>query len=1017
MSSSKSPLALKRSPSAASASTESMDSLLLSPREVKELNPQYLQTPITRLDEGGTSIIYLCKYNGIDIAVKQLKTDDQDFLTAFDNEIKVHSSVQHVNIVKVYGFICGTISEDGTSKDLIFRASTSRKLLVCEYCGGGNLRVYLDKLARGERAFFELDIINYLRDISKGLDYLHGLNNVEKGIIHGDLKPENIFLERDLRRAKIGDLGLACELKRRSASSGASESDGDGQLSSNISYTPTLETFFDTSCTMYYTAPECWGQQRYVRQSDVYSFGMVLYNVFFTMNRQVMYRHADIMGKSENYLEYDALFKQKIINGYRPSLHIKPTLPFSSSTMTEMKNLIENCWDPEFAKRPRFDQITLIFRRLRDRLRLLLSNASKLSVLDISSFRDKTVTHLGHGGMGIAYAGTLQVALKKIIKPEHANLFQREIDLQAMIVHENIVKVLGIAHVRLSYAPSPQGKICQLEEDPDSIVMVSELCANGNLLQYLQLMRERRIPMDESRLVSFMLDIARGMEYLHSMRIIHKDLKTENIFLHNDCKQAKIGDFGIARVMKGNRRTLSIGQLEDGVNNQQQDISGMTYTEFDYKGSPFYIAPECMHNKHASRAMDVYSFGIILHNVFITQDNQKTYNQPEIIGNGVVSNFVHEFFRQFQAGLRPIVPENQAHTNLSQVVFDVIIPMIRDCLCDIDVPLSPTESSSSAAAAAAVEEAITPVNNDSANATTTRPSFKEICVKLEKLKETLLGTAALPPLKLPGASSPPSLQAVGQEPVAVAAPLGMHDESQVNHISLSGEVSNIDNGPLAPSDLMQYGNGYHSNERTPIRPGFSSSTSSSQRGGGHGHHQSSFNPPSPFFQMPDAPASIDGPQESGSVRAAVETSLLLPRPDESEFRSFQMVSALTAMKKFLPPTNDYDINTLPLVECVQRLVVYLAWEDEQHDSGKLRDKVYRMWVSCGRPEYVPRSRQKTNLLLLKSAIFEAMGIQEQGPSLAASLQEVAEMLGIGAECLIFTKPNEKASVIADELSL
>lgn len=69
--------------------------------------------------------------------------------------------------------------------------------------------------------------------------------------------------------------------------------------------------------------------------------------------------------------------------------------------------------------------------------------------------------------------------------------------------------------------------------------------------------------------------------------------------------------------------------------------------------------------------MDVYSFAIILHHIFITQDNEKTYNQPEIIGNGLKANFIPEFLRQLEKGLRPKVPDNVAHTVLSQPVFDV----------------------------------------------------------------------------------------------------------------------------------------------------------------------------------------------------------------------------------------------------------------------------------------------------------------------------------------------------------
>lgn len=85
------------------------------------------------------------------------------------------------------------------------------------------------------------------------------------------------------------------------------------------------------------------------------------------MDRRAMYPQGDIMDASENFLAFHEIFRQKIISGYRPSLDIKPALPFSSLTITMMKILIQSCWDPEFANRPRFDQITAIFTRLHDR--------------------------------------------------------------------------------------------------------------------------------------------------------------------------------------------------------------------------------------------------------------------------------------------------------------------------------------------------------------------------------------------------------------------------------------------------------------------------------------------------------------------------------------------------------------------------------------------------------------------------------------------------------------------------
>jgi len=386
----------------------------------------------------------------------------------------------------------------------------------------------------------------------------------------------------------------------------------------------------------------------------------------------------------------------------------------------------------------------------------------------------------------------------------------------------------------------------------------------------------------------------------------------------------------------------------------------------------------------------------------------------------------------------------------------VIIPMIRECLRDItlpssassDTPVTPAApqvalSSSSASAAAAVEEGVAieeeetvaAVVSPTASESTRRPTFQELRVKLEKLRETLLLDSANPvltPFTLPAAAAivqPPSAAVVAVPPSIppAAAAADMHqyrNDDLVNLVSLTAEIPNVDRGP--PSDLMQYGNnnhlknnvdnandddgsggrGYSSVEHSPLRLVRSSSSSFRAQSMNKNDNNSSYYSPS-AYQLPDEPSMID------SVRYTVDSIQCNDRNEE--YRSFQMIAALNKMKEDAPP----HILQLPLVEFVQGFVEYLGFEEEQqqHESGKLRDKIYRIWVNCGRPPYEPQPRQKVDLLAMKRSIFQVLGIQEQGIKLTASLQEVAVMLGIGTDCGIFTTPNEKASLIAEQLGI
>ena len=89
------------------------------------------------------------------------------------------------------------------------------------------------------------------------------------------------------------------------------------------------------------------------------------------------------------------------------------------------------------------------------------------------------------------------------------------------------------------------------------------------------------------KLISLALDIARGMEYIHSQGVIHRDLKPENILFDQDfC--VKIADFGIA--------------CEEAYCDALAQDTG-TFR---------WMAPEMIKRKHYGRKVDVYSFGLVL---------------------------------------------------------------------------------------------------------------------------------------------------------------------------------------------------------------------------------------------------------------------------------------------------------------------------------------------------------------------------------------------------------------------
>lgn len=109
--------------------------------------------------------------------------------------------------------------------------------------------------------------------------------------------------------------------------------------------------------------------------------------------------------------------------------------------------------------------------------------------------------------------------------------------------------------------------------------------AGGSLRKFLHEQESNLLPYD--LVLKLSLDVARGMSYLHSQGIIHRDLKSENILVGEDLS-VKVADFGISCL-------------------EFQSGSGKGFTS-TYR----WMAPEMIKGKNHTRKVDVYSFGIVL---------------------------------------------------------------------------------------------------------------------------------------------------------------------------------------------------------------------------------------------------------------------------------------------------------------------------------------------------------------------------------------------------------------------
>ena len=179
---------------------------------------------------------------------------------------------------------------------------------------------------------------------------------------------------------------------------------------------------------------------------------------------------------------------------------------------------------------------------------------------------------IGSGGFKDVYVGKYRgrkVAVSEF--REHLSEMDiRELKLLAEFSHPNIVRFRGIC------IPDDNGSV--------PCMLVSELCENGDLFDYI-----RNVPTPSlKRLLGLMLDIARGLEYLHTRKpsIIHRDCKSSNILI-NRAGQAKVGDFGLARVKRSTRSMIK--SLVGTVNWQAPELWHPA-PRYDYKVDVFSAA-------------------------------------------------------------------------------------------------------------------------------------------------------------------------------------------------------------------------------------------------------------------------------------------------------------------------------------------------------------------------------------------------------------------------------------------
>ncbi|CAA7033078.1 unnamed protein product [Microthlaspi erraticum] len=249
--------------------------------------------------QGAFGKLYRGTYNGEDVAIKILERPENDPEKAqlmeqqFQQEVMMLATLKHPNIVRFIG---------ACRRSIVW-------CIVTEYAKGGSLRLFLTR--RQNRAVPLKLAVKQALDVATGMAYVHGL-----GYIHRDLKSDNLLISAD-RSIKIADFGVArIEVKTEGM-------------------TPETGTYR-------WMAPEMIQHRPYTQKVDVYSFGIVLWELLTGMV------------PFQNMTAVQAAFA--VVNR-----GVRPAIP--SDCLPVLSNILTRCWDANPEVRPPFTEIVMMLER------------------------------------------------------------------------------------------------------------------------------------------------------------------------------------------------------------------------------------------------------------------------------------------------------------------------------------------------------------------------------------------------------------------------------------------------------------------------------------------------------------------------------------------------------------------------------------------------------------------------------------------------------------------------------
>jgi hypothetical protein len=247
------------------------------------------------IGEGAFGKVHEGKWRGKAVAIKLLICQDlrTDILNEFQSEVEIMSVLRHPNICRLLGACM----------------EPPNRALVVELLQRGSLWGVL----RTNRKSIDLEMrTRFIYDTAKGMSYLH---HFERPILHRDLKSPNLLVDKNYN-TKLSDFGLA-------------------RVKAHV------QTMTGNCGTVQWMAPEVLGNQKYTEKADVFSFGIVIWEI--------------VTGECP----YDGMSQIQAALGVL-NRNLRPNIPRDCPPF--FSRLMKACWNRQPELRPSFPHIVNAFR-------------------------------------------------------------------------------------------------------------------------------------------------------------------------------------------------------------------------------------------------------------------------------------------------------------------------------------------------------------------------------------------------------------------------------------------------------------------------------------------------------------------------------------------------------------------------------------------------------------------------------------------------------------------------------